>query len=61
MNFRIHLCFFTGIQRYSDEITLEHINNLEKNNSDLINISAIAQKGIQSLESDDEIKILGIY
>ena len=53
------MLFFTGIQRYSDEITLEHINNLEKNNSDLINISAIAQKGIQSLESDDEIKILG--
>ena len=53
------MLFFTGIQRYSDEITLDHISNLEKNNSNLMDISEIAKKGIQSLESDDEIKILG--
>jgi D-glycero-alpha-D-manno-heptose-7-phosphate kinase len=53
------MLFFTGIQRYSDEITLDHINKIEKNNSNLMDISAIAKKGIQSLESGDEIKILG--
>lgn len=53
------MLFFTGIQRYSDKITLDHINSLEKNNSDLLDITAIAKKGIQSLESGDEIQILG--
>ena len=53
------LLFFTGTQRNSEYITKEHIKGLEKNKLSLKLISSIADHGIRSLESEENIEEFG--